>query len=164
MWSELSFTPRFFFVFVNFSPALYYLNAWNWLDAHKQLYMLWFNFILGLNFIFLCFNVMIRRGSQDTGFHSFTEIGQIFHNKKMYKIVYKKTSNNQRLRSAGDNDRRSKRFRSSAVLCVSFTWQKVKPRVNSLRVIEGSNSRYQIMCISYTLSGGPNKLLDATYS
>ena len=31
------------------------------------------------------------------------------------------TSNNQRLRSAGDNDRRSKRFCSSAVLCVSFT-------------------------------------------
>ena len=31
------------------------------------------------------------------------------------------TSNNQRLESAGDNDRRSERFCSNAVLCVSFT-------------------------------------------
>ena len=30
------------------------------------------------------------------------------------------TRNNQRLRSVGDNDRRSKRFCSSSVLCVSF--------------------------------------------
>ena len=30
------------------------------------------------------------------------------------------TSDNQRLRSAGDNNRRSKRFFSNAVLCVSF--------------------------------------------
>ena len=36
------------------------------------------------------------------------------------------TSNNQRLRSACDNDRRSKRFSSSAVLCLSCTcrWSK----------------------------------------
>ena len=32
-----------------------------------------------------------------------------------------RTSNNERLRSAGNNDRRSKRFCSNAVLCVSFT-------------------------------------------
>ena len=48
-----------------------------------------------------------------------------------YKLLTK-TSNNQRLRSAGDNDRRSKR--SSALLCVSFTWQMVKTRVIRLRV------------------------------
>ena len=38
-----------------------------------------------------------------------------------------KTSNNERLESAGDNDRRSKRFCSNAVLCVSFRgnrWSK----------------------------------------
>ena len=44
-----------------------------------------------------------------------------FRKKKYIKIyiknAYKKTSNNQRLRSAGDNDRRSKRFRPIAVLC-----------------------------------------------
>ena len=42
----------------------------------------------------------------------------------------------RRLRSAGDNDWRSKRFCSSAVLCVSFTLQMVKKRVIRLRVIE----------------------------
>ena len=111
------------------------------------------------------------------GFHSFMENGHIFHNKKMYKKiyknVYKKTSNNQRLRSAGDNDRRSKRFRFSAVLCVSFTRQKVKPRVNRLRVIEGSHVRDQIaLCTFHTLlvedtyhcDRGPNRLQAATYS
>ena len=37
---------------------------------------------------------------------------------KIYiKNAYKKTSNNQRLPGAGDNDRRSKRFCSIAVLC-----------------------------------------------
>ena len=51
------------------------------------------------------------------------------------------TSNNQRLRSAGDNDRRSKRFCSSAVLCVNFTWQMVKTRMIRLRVMEGPKGR-----------------------
>ena len=46
------------------------------------------------------------------------------------------TSNNQRLRSKSDNDRRSKRFCSSAVLCVGFTWQMVKTRVIRLREIK----------------------------
>ena len=54
------------------------------------------------------------------------------------------TSNNQRLGSAGDNDRRSKRFCSNAVLCVSFTWQMVKTRVIRLRGVEGRNARDQI--------------------
>ena len=39
------------------------------------------------------------------------------------------TCSNQRLRSAGDNDRKLKRFCSSAVLWASFTWQMVKTRV-----------------------------------
>ena len=60
------------------------------------------------------------------------------------KVLCLHTSNNQRLRSAGDNDRRSKRFCSIAVLCVSFTWQIVKTRVIRLRVIEGPNARDQI--------------------
>ena len=46
------------------------------------------------------------------------------------------TSNNQRLWSAGDNDRRSKRFCSNDELYVIFTWQMVKTRVIRLRVID----------------------------
>ena len=60
------------------------------------------------------------------------------------------TSNiNQRLRSTSDNDRRSKRFCSSAVLCVGFTWQMVKTRVIRLRVIEGPNARDQIVFYAF---------------
>ena len=54
------------------------------------------------------------------------------------------TSNNQRLGSAGDNDLRSKRFCSNAVLCVSFTLQMVKTRVIRVRGVEGRNARDQI--------------------
>ena len=54
------------------------------------------------------------------------------------------TSNNQRLCSAGDNDQRSKRFCSSAVLCVSFTRQIVQTRAIRLQVIEVPNGRDQI--------------------
>ena len=53
------------------------------------------------------------------------------------------TSNNQRLRSAGDNDRRLKRF------CVSFTWQMVKTRVIRFRVIESPNARDQIALCAF---------------
>ena len=53
------------------------------------------------------------------------------------------TSNNQRLRSAGYIDRRSKRFCSNAVVCVRFTWQMVKTREFRLRVIEDPNARDQ---------------------
>ena len=60
-----------------------------------------------------------------------------------WKVTKEVTSDNQRVGSAGDNDRRSKRFCSSAVLCVSFTWQAVKTRVIRLRVIEGPNARDQ---------------------
>ena len=66
----------------------------------------------------------------------------IYLNKRKF---LNKTSNNQRLRrSAGNNDPRSKRFCSSVVLCVSFTWQMIKTRVIRLRVIEGPNARDQI--------------------
>ena len=54
------------------------------------------------------------------------------------------TSNKQRLRSAGNNDRRSKRFCSNAVLCVGFTWQIVKTHVIRLGGVEGWNVRDQI--------------------
>ena len=56
------------------------------------------------------------------------------------------TRNNQRLRSAGDNDRRSKHFCSNAVLCLgAFTWQIVKTHVIRLRGVEGRNTRDQIV-------------------
>ena len=58
--------------------------------------------------------------------------------------LFIRTSNNQRLRNVGSNDRRSKRFCSNAVLCVSFTLQMVKTRVIRLRVFDGSNARDQI--------------------
>ena len=58
--------------------------------------------------------------------------------------VFIRTGNNQRLRNAGNNDRKSKRFCSNAVLCVSFTLQMVKKRVIRLRVFEGPNARDQI--------------------
>ena len=54
------------------------------------------------------------------------------------------TSNNQMLGSAGDNERRSKRFCSNALLCVSFIRQMVKIRVIRLRGVEGRNARDQI--------------------
>ena len=79
-------------------------------EAHGQLYMLWFNFILGLNFIFLCFKVMIRRGSTPVSIDSRKSVRFFIIN------IFLITSNNRRLRSAGDNDRRSKRFRSRCAL------------------------------------------------
>ena len=56
------------------------------------------------------------------------EIGVKQPVKEIGKVLMKKTtpypfvtSNNQRLGSEGDNDRRLKRLCSNAVLCVSFT-------------------------------------------
>ena len=61
------------------------------------------------------------------------------------------TSNSQRLGNAGDNDRRTKRFCSNAVLCVSFTWYMVKTRVIRVRGVEGRNACDQIaFCTSQT--------------
>ena len=48
---------------------------------------------------------------------------------------------NTKLWSAGDNDRRSKRFCFINPLCVSFTWQIVKTCVIRLRVTEGPHVR-----------------------
>ena len=53
-------------------------------------------------------------------------------------------SNYRRLRSAGENDRRSKRFCYNAALCASFTWQMVKTCVIRWRMIEDPNARDQI--------------------
>ena len=71
--------------------------------------------------------------------------------------------NNQRLRSAGDDDRRSKRFCSSAVLCVSFTWQMVKTRVISLRAIESPNTSDQIIFFAFLSFLVKSKRMLATY-
>ena len=58
------------------------------------------------------------------------------------------------LRSAGDNDRRSKCFCPSVVLCVIFTWQMVKnvcDQIHMIRiwVIEGANVRDQIVFCAF---------------
>ena len=73
------------------------------------------------------------------------------------------SSNNQRLRSAGDNDRRSKRFCSSAVLCVSFTWQMVKTRVISVRAIESPKTRDQITFCTFPSFLVKSKRMLASY-
>ena len=68
------------------------------------------------------------------------------------------TSSNQRLRSAGNNDRRSKRFCYNAVLWVSFTWKMVKTRVIGLRVRWSKHAWSNfVMCIPFVLSGSPNE-------
>ena len=68
------------------------------------------------------------------------------------------TSNIQRLGNAGD-DRRSKRFYSNALLCVSFTWQMVKTRVIRLRGVEGRNAcdHVTFCAFLFILSGSPNE-------
>ena len=65
------------------------------------------------------------------------------------KLTRNITSNNQRLGSAGDNHRRSKRFCSSAVLCVSFTRQMFKPSVIRLRGVEGRDAHDQIAVCTF---------------
>ena len=75
------------------------------------------------------------------------------------------TSNNQRLRSAGDNDGRLKSFFSNAVLCVSFKWQMDR----STRVQITSDRRSKrawsncIMCIPFILNGSPTECWLNTY-
>ena len=71
-------------------------------------------------------------------------------------------SNNQRLWSTGDNNRRSKRFCSNAVLCVSFAWLMVKKRVIRSRMMEGPNIVWSkrtwtksVLCIPYSLIAIP---------
>ena len=69
------------------------------------------------------------------------------------------TSNNQRLRSAGDNDRRSKRFCAKAVLWVCFTWHTVKNTRDQITSIRRSKRARPncVICISFILSGIPNE-------
>ena len=69
------------------------------------------------------------------------------------------TSNNQRLRSAGDNDW-SKRFCSSVVLCMTITCQVVKTSVIRLRGVDRSSKHAWSACvlwIPFILSGSPNE-------
>ena len=60
-----------------------------------------------------------------------------------------RTTKNQRLQSAGDNDRRLKRFCSNAVLRVDFTNQMVKTHVIRQRGVEVRNARDQIAFCSF---------------
>ena len=59
----------------------------------------------------------------------------------------------------GCNYRRSKRFCSSTVLCVSFTWQMVK-NTND-QILSDRRSKHArsncVLCISCILSGSPNE-------
>ena len=80
--------------------------------------------LLCFSFIFSAKNWKFILNRKETGL--LTKINWL---KSPFVIVIIITSNNQRLRSAGDNDRRSKCFCSNAVLCVSFTWEIVKIRV-----------------------------------
>ena len=77
-----------------------------------------------------------------------------------YRLVLSiSTSNNQRLRSAGDNDRRSKRFCANALLCVCFTWQMVKNTRDQITSIRRSKRAWSncVLCIPFILSGSPNE-------
>ena len=69
------------------------------------------------------------------------------------------TSNDQRLRSAGDNNRRSTRFCSRAVLCVSFTWQMVKNAPDQISSDRRSKHAWSncVLCTPHILSGSPNE-------
>ena len=72
-------------------------------------------------------------------------------NKKINKLVITKAL--QKLGSAGESDRRSKHFCSNAVLCLSFTWQKVKAHVIRLPGVEGRNAPNQIaFCAFHSFS------------
>ena len=67
------------------------------------------------------------------------------------EVLFSNKTSNQRLGSAGDNDRRSKRFCSNAVLCVRFAWQIVKTLVIRLRGVEGQDAGDQIaFCAFYS--------------
>ena len=74
---------------------------------------------------------------------------------------YLYTSNNQRLQSAGDNDRRSKRSSFNVVLCASFTWQMVKSARDQISSDRRSRRAWSncVLCIPYILRGSPNDRL-----
>ena len=78
--------------------------------------------------------------------------------KRVYKTLSLQTSKTQRLRSAGDSDRKSKRFCSIAVLCPSFTWQIVKT-CDQITSDKGSKRAWAncVLYIPFILSGSPNE-------
>ena len=105
-------------------------------------------------------HVVSWRASEDavrllnqTGIMHFEFIGYC-RNFTLFITIKVRNRNNQRLESAGDNDRRSKRYCSIAVLGVSFAWRRVKTRVIRLRGEKGREARDQIPSI---LSGSPNE-------
>ena len=73
------------------------------------------------------------------------------------------TRNNQRLLCAGDNDRRSKRFCSNAVLCIRFTWSIVK-MLNQMTSDRRSKHTWSncVLCIPFILRASSKRML-ATY-
>ena len=78
------------------------------------------------------------------------------HSSKIRLLIMAKTSNNQRLRSAADNDGRTKRFYSNAVLCVvsRYGWSTRKIK---LRVREGPNAHDQIAFYAFHSFFGKSK-------
>ena len=70
-------------------------------------------------------------------------------------LPHHKNSNNQRIGSVSDNDRRFKGFCSNTVLCVSFMWQMV---MTFYPLKEGKKSYAWSHCVWYIpflLSGSP---------
>ena len=78
-------------------------------------------------------------------------------------ITIIRISNNQRLRSLSDYDRRSKHFCFIAVLCISFTWQIVETHVIRLQVTGGPNALDQIAFCAFHLFSVKSKWMLATY-
>ena len=66
---------------------------------------------------------------------------------KIFSLYNNNNNNNrnyQRLGSAGDSDRRSKRFCSNVVLCVRFTWYMVKTLLLTPAIDKGNNENKTI--------------------
>ena len=91
----------------------------------------------------LC-NVRTSSSTAPEGNLKFAQINYLQHSSLLLKWNYYITTNNQTLGRAGDNDQRSKRFCSNAVLCLSLTLQIEKTRVIRWRRVEGRNARDQI--------------------
>ena len=75
------------------------------------------------------------------------------------KFSTNNTNNNQRMRSAGNNDRGSKHFCSIIVLCTSFTWHDSKNMHDQITSDRRSKDVWSncVLYIPFILSGSPNK-------
>ena len=78
--------------------------------------------------------------------------------------IHELTSNNQRLWSAGDTDRRSKCFLSNAVLYVSFKWQMAKNTHDQMTIDRRSKRGVIKLCNVHSIHSWPkSKQMLATY-